>query len=50
MELGAMEYLALLIGEHNDAEYYNRKLTELKESINKHCYDEKDGIHYICVR
>lgn len=48
MELGAMEYLALLIGEHNDAEYYNRKMTELKESINKHCYDEKDGMYYSC--
>ena len=48
MELGAMSYLASLIGNSQKQAYYNIKRAELKTAINLHCYDEKDGMYYSC--
>ena len=48
MELGAMAYLASLIGEKEKQAQYTAKRTELKDAINRHCYDEKDGMYYSC--
>jgi putative isomerase len=48
MELGAMSHIASLIGNAADAEYYKNRQTELKNAINEHCYDEKDGMYYSC--
>lgn len=48
MELGAMAYLAGLIGNEEKQAYYNAKRAELKTAINLHCYDEKDGMYYSC--
>lgn len=47
-ELGSMAHLAQLIGSDDDAKYYKQKQTELKNAINEHCYDEKDGMYYSC--
>ena len=48
VELGAMAYLAGLLGEGEKAAYYKGLQTELKRAINTHCYDEKDGMYYSC--
>ncbi|MBO5214715.1 MAG: glycoside hydrolase family 37 [Clostridia bacterium] len=48
VELGAMTYLATILGENKKASYYMQKQSELKNAINEHCYDEKDGIYYSC--
>ncbi len=48
MELGSMSHIASLIGKLEDAEYYKQKQAELKNAINEHCYDEKDGMYYSC--
>lgn len=48
MELGAMSHLAKLIGRNEDANYYHMRQAELKNAINEHCYDEKDGMYYSC--
>ena len=47
-ELGAMSHLGSLIGNTEDAEYYATRQSELKNAINEHCYDEKDGMYYSC--
>lgn len=48
MELGAMAYLAELIGYTEKQAYYAARRAELKDAINRHCYDEKDGMYYSC--
>ena len=48
MELGAMSYLASLIKDEERKTYYEAKQQELKDAINAHCYDEKDGMYYSC--
>ena len=48
MELGAMAHLGRLIGSCEDEEYYTLRQKELKDAINEHCYDEKDGMYYSC--
>ena len=48
VELGAMAHLAARIGEKEKAAYYKALQTELKDAINQHCYDEKDGTYYSC--
>ena len=48
MELGAMSYLAGLIGDEEKKTLYAQKQRELKDAINTHCYDEKDGMYYSC--
>ena len=48
VELGAMSYLASLIGNNERVEYYRARQSELKDAINRHCYDEKDGMYYSC--
>ena len=48
MELGAMSYIAEVIGNTADAAYYREKQARLKDAINTHCYDEKDGMYYSC--
>ena len=48
MELGAMSHLARLIDNDERATYYAQKQAELKDAINLHCYDEKDGMYYSC--
>ena len=48
MELGAMAYLAGLIGDSEKQAYFTAKRAELKDAINRHCYDEKDGMYYSC--
>ncbi|MBR2043848.1 MAG: glycoside hydrolase family 37 [Clostridia bacterium] len=47
-ELGAMSYIASVIGNEADKEYYSTRQKELKDAINEHCYDEKDGMYYSC--
>lgn len=48
MELGAMSNIADLLGNSADAEHYKSAQTTLKNAINDHCYDEKDGMYYSC--
>ncbi len=48
MELGAMSYLASLIGNGEKQADYDAKRAELKAAINQYCYDEKDGMYYSC--
>ena len=48
MELGAMAYIAQKLGESADAESYRQKQEALRDAINAHCYDEKDGMYYSC--
>lgn len=48
VELGAMSHLAALVGNKEKELYYATKQTELKDAINTHCYDEKDGMYYSC--
>lgn len=48
VELGSMSYLASLIGNDADADYYKKRQLELKNAINEHCYDQKDGMYYSC--
>ena len=48
VELGAMSYLADLLGDRDKSSYYLEKQTALRNSINEHCYDEKDGMYYSC--
>lgn len=48
MELGAMSYIAERIGNQVDAAYYRERQAQLKDAINEHCYDEKDGMYYSC--
>ena len=48
MELGAMAHLGKLIGNYEDEKYYSLRQSELKNAINEHCYDEKDGMYYSC--
>lgn len=48
MELGAMAYIAKAIGNEEDAALYAQKQADLKDAINTHCYDEKDGMYYSC--
>ena len=48
MELGAMSHLARLIDNDERATYYAQRQAELKDAINLHCYDEKDGMYYSC--
>lgn len=47
-ELGAMAHLAALIGNEDDAREYKEKQQALKNAINEHCWDEKDGMYYSC--
>ena len=47
-ELGAMAHLAELIGDDEHKAYYTMRRDELKNAINEHCYDEKDGTYYSC--
>lgn len=48
MELGAMSHIASLIGNEEDAKLYKEKQQALKDAINEHCWDEKDGMYYSC--
>ena len=48
MELGAMSYIASLIKNEQKKAYYSQKQSELRDAINRHCYDEKDGMYYSC--
>ena len=48
MELGAMAYIAKAIGNEEDAALYHQKQAALRNAINTHCYDEKDGMYYSC--
>ena len=48
VELGAMSHLASLIGNTEKVEYYAQRQKELRDAINLHCYDEKDGMYYSC--
>ena len=48
VELGAMSHLASLIGNGEKEKYYAKRQSELKDAINLHCYDEKDGMYYSC--
>ncbi len=48
MELGAMAHIAKAIGNEEDAALYHQKQADLKDAINTHCYDEKDGMYYSC--
>ena len=48
VELGAMSYLAKAIGNKEKEAYYAKRQSELKNAINTHCYDEKDGMYYSC--
>ena len=48
MELGAMSHIAALIGDDGKKAYYEKKQADLKDAINTHCYDEKDGMYYSC--
>ncbi len=48
MELGSMSHIASLIGNEEDSKYYKEKQSQLKDAINTHCYDEKDGMYYSC--
>ena len=48
MELGAMSHIASAIGNQEDAKAYKEKQQNLKDAINEHCYDEKDGMYYSC--
>ncbi len=48
MELGAISHIASLTGNIDDAEYFSARQQELKDAINTHCYDEKDGMYYSC--
>ena len=48
MELGAMSHIAACIGNKADAQLYKNKQEQLKNAINAHCYDEKDGMYYSC--
>ncbi len=45
-ELLAMAYLAEKLGLDEKVKLYNAKAEELKNAINTHCYDEKDGSYY----
>ena len=46
VELGAMAHLATLLTNNEKAAYYTQLQTQLKNAINKHLYDEKDGMYY----
>ncbi len=48
MELGSLSHIASLLGEKADEIYYKEKQNELKNAINEHCYDQKDGMYYSC--
>ena len=48
VELGAMSYLASVIGNKEREEYYAKRQSELRDAINLCCYDEKDGMYYSC--
>lgn len=48
MELGAMSYLAGLLENTEKQAEYKQLQTQLKDAINCHCYDEKDGMYYSC--
>ncbi len=48
MEFGAMSHIADLLGNAADADYYKKEQKSLKNAINEHCYDEKDGMYYSC--
>lgn len=48
VELGAMSQIASLIGNKEREAYYAQRQAELKDAINRHCYDEKDGMYYSC--
>lgn len=48
VELGAMSHIAELIGDERKRTYYAARQSELKDAINEHCYDEKDGMYYSC--
>ncbi len=48
VELGAMSHLAKLLNERGKATYYQGLQRKLKDAINEHCYDEKDGMYYSC--
>lgn len=48
VELGAMSYLAELLENKEKATYYAEKQLALKNAINEHCYDAKDGMYYSC--
>ena len=46
VELGAMAHLATLLTNNEKAAYYTQLQTQLKQAINEHLYDEKDGMYY----
>lgn len=46
VELGAMAHLATLLKNSEKATYYTQLQTQLKNAINEHLYDEKDGMYY----
>ena len=48
MELGSLAHLASLLGLSQDETYYKERQAQLKNAINEHCYDEKDGMSYSC--
>lgn len=48
MEMGALAFVADALGKTDEAELYRKKQSDLKEAINEHCYDEKDGMYYSC--
>ncbi len=48
VELGAMATIAKELGFDLDAALYTEKRAKLKDAINEHCYDEKDGMYYSC--
>ena len=47
-ELGAMAHLAQSLDLQEKSAYYQGLQNALKEAINCHCYDEKDGMYYSC--
>lgn len=47
-ELGAMAHVAKLLGKDDVSAKYQNKQQSLKNAINAHCWDERDGMYYSC--
>lgn len=45
-ELLAMEYLSQRLAMDDDAKYYSAQADSLKSSVQRYCWDEKDGMYY----
>lgn len=45
-ELSAMAELCKELGEAESAKVYNKEAEDLKNAVNKHCYDERNGFYY----